>query len=111
MIPAVFYLGSAVCLMAWIVGLTRIGQHGPRMAHTASLIVMGLAGATIVAAFSLPRSHWALGSAGGGDGFGLIGLALFAAIGFGLAVVSVIVAEIVRAMAARRRKPAAEKRP
>ena len=102
MIPNIFFGGSFVCLCVWVAGLLQMGRMRSRLSHGASLAAIVISLGTIASAIYLPRSHWALGNMGGGDGFGLVGLIFFAGIAFVAALVTFAVTEIVRAAIARR---------
>ncbi len=63
---------------------------------------MGIGLLAVVSALALPRSHWAFGSAGGGDGFGILGLMIGGGLVFAAAVVTLVITEVVRAVIARK---------
>jgi predicted membrane protein len=102
-IPNLLIFGGFANLLFWIVGLSRIGTRGPAMALLASFGAAAIGIITIVAGFVLPRNHWALGSSGGGDGFGVMAMMIAGVVIVGLAFVALIITIVVTIIAERRK--------
>ncbi len=88
--------------MGWVIGLLQMKQYGPKLARYSAVVAMLIAAAVMIACLNLPRSHWAFGSEGGGDGFGILGQLMKAALVFVAALIALIIAEFMHSAHERR---------
>ncbi|WP_260482473.1 hypothetical protein [Sphingomicrobium flavum] len=75
MITTLFFLGAIVSCVLWLAGLPAVWKGRAKLSLWGVGVAIISGSISAVGAMTLPRNSQLLfGSAGGGDGFGLIGL-------------------------------------